>query len=279
MAIDNVRASRDGHEYHEAWAVRTALELLVPTTTLTAITLEGFSREENEDLSSDAMEIADLVRYRGGINLRTARRVETVQFKYSIARAAVPLRAPEIRKTLEKLAIAERDARKALGADRATETMSYELATNRPFEENLVAAINGLRNDLPLSGDAATQAEVIRSAVAFPDETLRSFLQRLVLAGAGGALGVVKAATHLVVADWGGASDALAQVRLAHLRGLVREKAGGAGQHDNLIRRIDVLAAIDIAHENELFPTPDAFPAVGAIIERPASLKLLEQSS
>jgi hypothetical protein len=87
VAIDNVRASRDGHEYHEAWAARTALELLVPTTTLAAITIEGFSFEDSGDLSSDAVEIADLVRYRGGINLRTAQAVETVQFKYSIARA------------------------------------------------------------------------------------------------------------------------------------------------------------------------------------------------
>jgi hypothetical protein len=117
VAIDKVRASRDGHAYHEAWAARTALELLVPTTTLTAITLEGFSSEDSPDLSSDAVEIADLVRYRGGINLHTARAVETVQFKYSIARADVPMRAPDIRKTLAKFATTERDAHQVLGPE------------------------------------------------------------------------------------------------------------------------------------------------------------------
>jgi hypothetical protein len=66
---------------------------------------------------------------------------------------------------------------------------------------------------------------------------------------------------------------------LAALRDLVRDKAGGAGQHDNLIDRVAVLAAIGIAHENELFPTLDAFPVVSAVIERPEALRLLEQMS
>jgi hypothetical protein len=153
-AVDKVRASRDGHEYHEAWAVRTALELLVPTTTLTAISLEGFSFEDSAHLSSDAVEIADLIRYRGGMNLHTAQAVETVQFKYSIARADVPIRAPDIRKTLTKFANAERDAHQVLGPERAMATVSYELATNRPFDGKLASAITGLRNGLPLAGDA-----------------------------------------------------------------------------------------------------------------------------
>lgn len=136
-----------------------------------------------------------------------------------------------------------------------------------------------LRDCVTLSGDAAMQADVISSTIALPDEILRSFLGRLTLNGAGGSLSAVKAAAHRVVADWGGASDALAQVRLANLRDLVRDKAGGAGQHDNLIDRVAVLAALGIAHENELFPTPDAFPIVGAVVERPAALHLVEQIS
>jgi hypothetical protein len=44
-AIDKVRASRDGHTYHETWAARVALGLLYPSTTLRSITVEGFSVE------------------------------------------------------------------------------------------------------------------------------------------------------------------------------------------------------------------------------------------
>src|SRR4029077_14060596 len=134
-----------------------------------------------------------------GINLRTAKAVETVQFKYSIARADVPMRAADIRKTLAKFATTERDAHQLLGAERAMATVSYELATNRPFDESLVAAIKGLRNGVTLTGDAAKQAEVISTTVALPVEILRSFLGRLTLTGAGGALGAVKAVAYRVV--------------------------------------------------------------------------------
>lgn len=58
-------------------------------------------------------------------------------------------------------------------------------------------------------------------------------------------------------------------MRLANVRDLCREKAGPAGQSNNLIGRVDILAALDVAHENELFLTPDAFPSVGETIERP----------
>jgi len=49
-AIDKVRASKAGHAYHEAWAARTALELLPPSTDLTAITLEGFGEQDEQEL-------------------------------------------------------------------------------------------------------------------------------------------------------------------------------------------------------------------------------------
>ena len=45
-AIDVVRSSRDGHQFHEAWAARIALELLPPDTSLRALSIEGFSFEE-----------------------------------------------------------------------------------------------------------------------------------------------------------------------------------------------------------------------------------------
>ena len=56
IAIDKVRASKAGHAYHEAWAARTALELLPPSTDLTAITLEGFDELDEQALGTGAVE-------------------------------------------------------------------------------------------------------------------------------------------------------------------------------------------------------------------------------
>ena len=87
IEIDKVRASKAGHAFHEAWAARTALELLPPSTDLTAITLEGFDEQDEQNLGTCAVEIADLVRYHGATDVARAHRVTVVQFKYSIASA------------------------------------------------------------------------------------------------------------------------------------------------------------------------------------------------
>src|SRR5437667_6787801 len=96
VRIDKVRASREGHTYHDTWTARVALELLVPTTTLTAVAVEGFSTEDGSIASAPATEIADLVRYRGAVNIAAASEVGVVQFKYSIAQALEPMRAPDV---------------------------------------------------------------------------------------------------------------------------------------------------------------------------------------
>lgn len=85
-SLDGVRASRDGHQYHEAWAARVALELIPPGTDLAAIAIEGFSPDDQDEMSQEAHDIADLVRYLGGPSEGTATAIEIVQFKYSIAR-------------------------------------------------------------------------------------------------------------------------------------------------------------------------------------------------
>jgi hypothetical protein len=99
VRIDTVRASREGHTYHDTWTARVALELLIPTTNLSAVAVEGLSTEDAQIASTAAIEIADVVRYRGGVGIAHASSVEVVQFKYSIADATTPMRATDVRKT------------------------------------------------------------------------------------------------------------------------------------------------------------------------------------
>jgi hypothetical protein len=69
-----------------------------------AITVEGFSLEDESSLSDAATEIADLVRYRGTTEIASAPSVEVLQFKYSLTRHDVEMRAFDIKKTLQKFA-------------------------------------------------------------------------------------------------------------------------------------------------------------------------------
>lgn len=48
IEIDKVRESKAGHAFHEAWAARTALELLPPSTDLVAICVKGWTRPNRQ---------------------------------------------------------------------------------------------------------------------------------------------------------------------------------------------------------------------------------------
>jgi len=46
--VDKVRFSRDGDQFHYLWAARLCLKLILPTTHLIAISIEGVSALETE---------------------------------------------------------------------------------------------------------------------------------------------------------------------------------------------------------------------------------------
>ena len=66
LTTDKVRASRDGHEYHEAWTARKALQLLLPIDNFIGIAVEGLSPADHSIAASESVEVADLVLYYGG---------------------------------------------------------------------------------------------------------------------------------------------------------------------------------------------------------------------
>src|SRR4029079_4386242 len=108
----------------------------------------------------------------------------------------------------------------------------------------------------------------VADACGLEQPRLSGFLDRLTLTGQRSSVSEGKASVHGTIANWGGATDTLSRMRLSNLLQLARDKAGAIGQFNNLISRVDVLAALEIAHEDELYPTPDAFPAVGQTIGR-----------
>lgn len=268
-AIDTVRASRDGHAFHEAWAARSALKLLLPATTLAAIALEGFSVEDAEEISDEAAEIADMVRYYGSANVSRAEQVAVTQFKYSIRRKDVAIRAADLTKTLKKFLQADLDFRVKHDDATVEAVVRYEFATNRPIHENLLAAIAAAITADDGTGDVATQVGQLTDANREKKADLPSVLKRLTLSGNLGSLREAEHGARHLLASWSDASDPDSRKKLLQLRSLVRSKAGFEGQGNNLIDRVSVLAELEIDHEVQLYPTPDAFPPVGHVIQRP----------
>lgn len=268
-AVDTVRASRDGHEFHEAWVARKCLGLLLPRDELVGIAVEGFANEDQRGVSNEGNEIADAVLYFGrSANLQLAKRAVVVQVKYSKAAALKPFRAADAKKTIGKFARTYRACKASLGTRRAREKLRFELVTNRPIEPALVEAIKGLAAQSPLKGNAKAQAKQVAAASKLTGKDLAEFASRLEMTGLTGDLRENKQQLALTLVDWSDARDHMARRRLADIRDMARDKAGLVKQHRNVIMRADVLAALHLTSDRDLLPAPASFPPIGKVVDR-----------
>ncbi len=265
--VDSVRASRDGHEFHEAWVARKSLGLLLPQDGFVGVAIEGFSPSDR--VSQDATEIADAVLYYGSAaTFLDADRVVVVQVKYSKASENKPFRAADAKHTVEKFSHTYRTLKREHGVGAARSRLRFELITNRPILPELEQAVMALRDGVTLKGVAKTQAKQLSEAINLRGKDLAEFAARLRLTGITGDLRQSKHELAVALADWSVARDPQSRIRLSNLRELARTKAGLIAQHRNVILRADVLSALDLQHEDDLLPVRESFPDVGAVLER-----------
>ncbi len=276
--FDTVRASRDGHEFHEAWVARKCLGLLFPKNDLVGIAIEGFGEGDQDDVDAQANEIADAVLYFGTqATLEAAHSVVVVQVKYSKASELKPFRASDAKKTVGKFATTYRTCKRHHGVAVARGKLRFELVTNRPILPELIEAIRGLAAGQTLQGLAEEQAAQIRTSCKLTGKDLAEFARQLSFTGFTGDLRENKHRLAISLADWSPARDPMATTRLHAVRQLAREKAGLSQQDRNLIRRADILTALDLQDDNDLLPCPESFPAVGEVVERDQLAETLAQ--
>lgn len=267
--IDKVRASRAGHEFHENWAARKSLELLLGTSGLSGVAVEGFAPEDQGRLSQHAVDIADVTLYYGGApSFERAHETIVVQLKYSHASLDVPFRAADAKKTVKKFAAAFAEYTKNFGARAVDRRLSFELLTNRPIHSDFIQAVAVLAQGQKPTGDARTQAKQFATASGLSRADLRRFAARVRLTGLAGTLTQHKRELTRTVADWSAAPDANARAALLGLRDLLRSKAGIEGSGNNLVIQTDILAALNLQSAEDLLPCPTAFPEVGPVVKR-----------
>ena len=270
--IDDVRASRDGHEFHEAWTARFAMRLLLPEDALVGIAVEGLETNDQKSASAETVQVADLTLYYGkNPNFEDASRVEIVQFKYSLSRENKPFRTSDAKETIEKFAEAYRDHTETYDADDVRDKLQFELITNRPIYEPLSEAIGCLAEKRSPTGEVKKQADQFKTASGLEGDQLRKFAEKCLIQGSTGSLSATKNSFSKLLVDWSaspGTVDAVTSARLGNMRQLVRDKAGGAGTNNNMIMSTDVLAALEIANEEEFLPCPAATVDIGGGVRR-----------
>jgi hypothetical protein len=266
--IDTTRASRAGHTFHERWTARRALQLVFPNDNLFAIAVEGISSTETASPGARAEEVADLVLYYGrGDNFQTCERLETVQFKYKLREEAVT--AAYLKKTIEKFSDTILGYEKESSAADVDKKTSFIFVTNSAFTKTLWDAITSLiEGTTPPDRDAVTQARNLKKWCANRGLSDASRLfSRIVFRAGEKSLTGQDNALRRTLTDWSAGADPEATLRLHGLQDLVLKKAGPRGQGKNLIRREDVLDALDCEPE-DLFPAETRFIDVGAVVER-----------
>ena len=275
--IDKVRASRDGHEYHETWTARKATQLLLPQSDLTAIAVEGLSPTDQADASDQTVQIADLTLYFGGDSFEHASRTTIAQFKYSIANEDEDFRATNTKKTVQKFSNAYGEFKSQYGAKAVEEKLGFQLVTNQPISKSLMQAVNALAHNAPRNGDIERQVNQFETASGLAGKPLAAFAQKFKLIGRTGSLPESKNELASLLVDWSGTNDPIAFARLGGLRDLVRNKAGYAGTNNNLITGFDILDVLQISDRNDLLPCDSILADVGRVLEREQLTKALSQ--
>ena len=275
--IDKVRASREGHHFHEAWAARRALELLAPKDNLVGIAVEGLSPVDQTSSDDATDEIADLVLYYGAdTNFDDCDAQVILQLKYSIAKAGVSLVASDMTKTLKKFSLSEVELLKLRRGTGSMAKRYYRVVSNRPFGAHFLDAIDALRTGKkPTDDDVSSQLEQIKRVLKLNPADHADFASRLDFTGEEPDLRCLKNTVALRMEHWSAGSDLQTLARLGGLDAMIRGKAESAGQGRNVIRRADVLSALLLEETEDLLPAPAAFPIVQAPLTRRQGVEIM----
>ena len=276
--IDTTRASRDGHEFHEAWTSRKALQLFWPDSGLVGIAVEGLSPDDQSNASKATVEIADIALYFGSSpSFKHCTRNTITQFKYSIAGRDRHFRAFDAKKTIAKFAKTYSDYIERYGAQAVSERLDFQLITNQPIYQPLIKAIEVIANEASRTGDIKRQADQFIAAAGLERKPLAEFASKVRFIGRSGSLQESKEYLENLLVDWSSTNDAIASARLGHLKDLVREKAGYAGTNKNLITRLDILAALRVSDADDLLPCETRLIEFGPVLEREQLSEALER--
>ena len=276
--IDTTRASRDGHEFHEAWTARKALQLFWPDSDLVGIAVEGLSPDDQSSASRAAVEIADIVLYFGSSpSFQSGAHITITQFKYSISGKDKHFRASSAKKTIAKFAKTYADYKKCYNAQDVSERLDFQLITNQPIYKPLIEAIETISNGSSRTGEIKKQADQFIAAADLKGKPLAEFASKVSFIGRSGSLKAAKEDLENLLVDWSSTNDPIARERLGHLKALVREKAGYAGTYQNLVTRPDILAALKISDADDLLPCKPRLIDVGSVVEREQLSDALER--
>lgn len=261
-----VRYRNAGDDFHELWAARKILRLVDPQTDLVAVSIEGISEREKSG-SKAGLLVVDMAEYFGGEAFGNARRVIYSQLKHSTTNKTKNWSAGELGEVIEGFANRFKELVKIHGPESVQAKVRFQFVTNRPISLNIIAAIEGAASEKTgqLIGHASNAFKTIKEKYGDDEENFTTFLNLLILTGKrrdrhGQEIGLEQDVQRLI-------ADFDADVRL-RLKDLVHKKTLPEYRDDPTIRKGDLLVALGIDSEKQLFPAPARFEFDGVSIPR-----------
>jgi SpoVK/Ycf46/Vps4 family AAA+-type ATPase len=261
--------------------LQQALDLLDPSTSMAAVTVEGI-RSEAVDSDQRVWDGVDCALYFGGKSLETATKVVIAQLKYSttepeddwtVARLTYNKRKRGDNSVLRRLADAFTAATSRMEAN---SELVVRLVSNQGVASEVFEVVEAVLNGVPCSADAKLTANIakIETSTGLSGDSLISFLKHLNLSEDGTASrhslrgAITKHVAEIVGEDEG----ATVRELMNSIRDLMMpEKAR------EFISRETIVGWFGVSSDTGLFPAPSDFKAVTKPIEREPARALLAE--
>ncbi len=249
------RGSGLGDDFHELWALRRALDMLLPWSELAAITVEGMLPEDEKGVPSDTWDGVDCTFYYGDETIENATKVVIDQLKYSgsdpnqnwtMSRLTASTAKTTNNSVIRKLAKAFSridQLRPGLLDDGA---LKVRLVSNQSISSAVLEA-------LPKTTESASAREMLRVASGLGVRAFDRFCAALdfSMCGITGLMALEESAISSI-SDWTG--DDASETRdllLKKIRNLMRPD-----EKRSAIRKDTVLGWLGYAKREALFPCP-----------------------
>lgn len=265
--IDRLRPSRDGDQFHYWWTARRSLALLLPSTLLVVISVEGVPVVEEEEIA-DGVDVIDVAEYYGSKEIGTASRVLYFQLKHSTRRSSKPCKPGDLAHTVKSFARRYQALVEKFGAEDVAARIAFEYLTNRPIAPETQSALGRLREGKTDRGTAG-----LANAIGLTGEALFRFAKILTITGDADDYLEQRRLLDLEHVRYLPGRDEDAPVQLKEM---VTRRATSEYLGRPEIDHYDVLKALGV-HEGELEPADCRIERPDPFVEREAVGQIAEQ--
>lgn len=276
------RGSNTGDDFHELWATRQAIRLLLNDDDLQAIAVEGLAAQDEAAKLESTWDGVDCTLYFGGQTAATAQNIVLEQLKYSAAAPAAAWTVGRLvsgtrrdQSVIAKLA----KAWKGLAELRREKTPpTVSLISNQPVDQEVIEAFARASTSpraMPKRKPPGSASAEIRFAYAagLNENDFHAFSSAIRFEGGAGSRFALEEQVLQAIADW---TDQDVQRVVTGLRQFVRQRMRPEFTGE-LITRESVMLHLGASEDVALFPCPSEITNTATPVNRAPVSEAIQQ--